>query len=148
MHTNYATQRPRDTTWDSRDVEVTQLRDMGACSRVRSAEAFPFSLVDASVHCRYTKSIRYVKMRPCLGEGGGGGGTVIPYPCKSGGIYPLSLKVPGLLSPKVLPFEFFSLIPKSISPVIPYPLINLPSYPLSLKPPLTGPRRSLRVNHV
>ena len=22
----------------------------------------------------------------------GGGGTVIPYPCKSGGIYPLSLK--------------------------------------------------------
>ena len=57
-----------------------------------------------------------------------GWGTVIPYPCKSGGIYPLSQKVLTLLSLKVLPFEFF----------IPYPQKYFVSYPLSLKP-LTGP---------
>ena len=43
---------------------------------------------------------------------GGGGGTVIPYPCKSGGIYRLSLKVPRLLSLKVL-LSQLSLIPKT-----------------------------------
>ena len=55
----------------------------------------------------------------------GGRGTVIPYPCKSGNIYPLSaLKVPRLLSLKV--------IPKTIS-LIPYPQKYFASYPLSLK---------------
>ena len=58
---------------------------------------------------------------------------VIPYPYKSGGIYPLSLKVPRLLSLKVLPLDYFthllfpkvfrrlSLIPHIICSVIPYP---------------------------
>ena len=41
---------------------------------------------------------------------GGGGGY--SYPCKSGGIYPLSLKVPRLLSLKVL-LSQLSLIPKT-----------------------------------
>ena len=61
-------------------------------------------------------------------------------PVNLGAFIPYPLKVPRLLSLKVLPFELFlSLIPKSISPVIPYPSNNLPSYPLSLKP-LTGPQ--------
>ena len=36
--------------------------------------------------------------------GGGGGELVIPYPLNSGGSYPLSLKLPRLLSPKLLIF--------------------------------------------
>ena len=57
-----------------------------------------------------------------LGGGGGEGGTVIPYPCQTGGIYPLSLKVPRLLSLKLLPFEFFIPYPyKYFASYIPYP---------------------------
>ena len=66
------------------------------------------------------------------GPVGGGGGTVTPYPCKSGGIYPLSLNVPRLLSLKVLPFFiFYPLSPKvfrHLSPIpqIIYPVILIP----------------------
>ena len=50
-------------------------------------------------------ALEYTEVETVMrGGGGGGGGTVIPYPCKSGGIYSLSLKVPRLLSLKVLPF--------------------------------------------
>ena len=57
----------------------------------------------------------------------GGGGTVIPYPCKSGGVYPLSLKV--------LPFElFYPLSPKVLRQLsfilqITCPFIPFPSNP-------------------
>ena len=64
--------------------------------------------------------------------GVGGWCTVISYPCKSGVIYPLSLKVPTLLSLKVLLAQLslipktptgpqLPLIPQIICPVIPYP---------------------------
>ena len=38
---------------------------------------------------------------------GGGGGSVIPYPCNSGYSHPLSLKVSTVLSLKVFLLEFF-----------------------------------------